>query len=57
MTFKVALPVPIYRLFEYLAPEGINLEMIKPGTALPNHWSCPTYGAQKQDFLLLEDSL
>ena len=34
LIFKVALPVPIYRLFDYLAPEGINLDMIKPGVRL-----------------------
>ena len=26
--------LPIYRLFDYLAPEGINLDMIKPGVRL-----------------------
>ena len=39
---------------------GDDVWQIQPGTAfvqLPNHWSCPNCGAQKQDFLLLEDSL
>ena len=39
---------------------GDDVWQIQPCTAfgqLPNHWNCPTCGAQKQDFLLLEDSL
>ena len=29
--FKVAISIPVYRLFDYLAPENIALDSIKPG--------------------------
>ena len=34
LIFKVALPVPLYRLFDYLAPEGVDGALIKPGVRL-----------------------
>ncbi len=29
--FRVALPLPIFRLFDYLAPENIDISQVKPG--------------------------
>ena len=29
--FKVAISIPVYSLFDYLAPEGVALDSIKPG--------------------------
>ena len=34
LIFKVALPVPLYRLFDYLPPEGVDGTLIKPGVRL-----------------------
>jgi len=34
LIFKVALPVPLYRLFDYLPPEGVDGALIKPGVRL-----------------------
>ena len=51
MIFKVALPVPLYRLFDYLAPEGVNLDMIKPGVRLE-----VPFGKGKKTAFLIEIS-
>ncbi len=32
--FRVAVPVPLYRLFDYLPPHGINPLSVRPGTRL-----------------------
>jgi primosomal protein N' (replication factor Y) len=32
--FRVAIPVPIYRLFDYLAPDDVELDNVKPGMRL-----------------------
>ncbi|MDD5461086.1 MAG: primosomal protein N' [Methylococcales bacterium] len=34
LIFKVAIPVPVYRLFDYLAQENIELDNVKPGVRL-----------------------
>ena len=34
LIFRVAIPVPLYRLFDYLAPDNIELDNIKPGVRL-----------------------
>ena len=34
LIFRVAIPVPVYRLFDYLAPENAELDNIKPGVRL-----------------------
>ncbi|MDD5411863.1 MAG: primosomal protein N', partial [Methylobacter sp.] len=34
LIFRVAIPIPIYRLFDYLAPDDIDLSNIKPGIRL-----------------------
>ena len=34
LIFRVAFPVPLYRLFDYLAPDQIELDNIKPGVRL-----------------------
>ena len=34
LIFKVAIPVPVYRLFDYLAPDVIDLHNVKPGVRL-----------------------
>ncbi|MDD1619027.1 MAG: primosomal protein N' [Methylococcaceae bacterium] len=34
LIFKVAIPVPVYRLFDYLAPDNVELDNIKPGVRL-----------------------
>lgn len=34
LIFRVAIPIPIYRLFDYLAPDDIDLTSIKPGIRL-----------------------
>ena len=34
LIFRVAIPVPIYRLFDYLAPDNVELDNIKPGMRL-----------------------
>ena len=34
LIFRVAIPVPIYRLFDYLAPDDVELVNIKPGVRL-----------------------
>jgi len=34
LIFRVAIPVPIYRLFDYLAPDNVELDNIKPGVRL-----------------------
>ena len=34
LIFRVAIPVPLYRLFDYLAPDNIELDSIKPGVRL-----------------------
>jgi len=31
LIFKVAISIPVYRLFDYLAPEDVVLDSIKPG--------------------------
>ncbi len=34
LIFRVAIPVPVYRLFDYLAPVDVELDNIKPGVRL-----------------------
>jgi len=34
LIFRVAIPVPVYRLFDYLAPDNVELDSIKPGVRL-----------------------
>ena len=34
LIFRVAIPVPVYRLFDYLAPDNVELDNIKPGVRL-----------------------
>ena len=34
LIFRVAIPVPLYRLFDYLVPDDIELDRIKPGVRL-----------------------
>ena len=34
LIFRVAIPVPIYRVFDYLAPDNVELDNIKPGVRL-----------------------
>ena len=34
LIFRVAIPVPIYCLFDYLAPDNIELDNVKPGMRL-----------------------
>lgn len=34
LIFRVAIPVPVYRLFDYLAPDAIDLHNVKPGVRL-----------------------
>ena len=34
MIFKVAIPVPIYRVFDYLAPADIAVESLELGVRL-----------------------
>jgi len=34
LIFRVAIPVPIYRIFDYLAPDNVELDNIKPGVRL-----------------------
>ena len=34
LIFRVAIPVPLYRLFDYLAPDDVELDNIKPGMRL-----------------------
>ena len=34
LIFRVAIPVPVYRLFDYLAPDQVELDNIKPGVRL-----------------------
>ncbi|MFA6164928.1 MAG: primosomal protein N', partial [Methylobacter sp.] len=34
LIFRVAIPIPIHRLFDYLAPDNIELANIKPGIRL-----------------------
>ncbi len=34
LIFKVAIPVPVYCLFDYLAPDNVELDNIKPGVRL-----------------------
>ena len=34
LIFRVAIPVPVYRLFDYFAPENVELDNIKPGVRL-----------------------
>jgi primosomal protein N' (replication factor Y) len=34
LIFRVAIPVPIYRLFDYLAPDNVELDNVKPGVRL-----------------------
>jgi primosomal protein N' (replication factor Y) len=34
LIYRVAIPVPIYRLFDYLAPDNVELDGIKPGVRL-----------------------
>ncbi|MFZ2171332.1 MAG: primosomal protein N' [Methylococcaceae bacterium] len=48
LIFRVALPVPIYRLFDYLAPDNVELDNIKPGVRL----EVPFGNGKKIAFLL-----
>ena len=34
LIFRVAIPVPVYRLFDYLAPENSGSDHVKPGVRL-----------------------
>ena len=34
LIFRVAIPVPVYRLFDYLAPNDVDMDNIKPGVRL-----------------------
>ncbi|MDD5631413.1 MAG: primosomal protein N', partial [Methylococcales bacterium] len=34
LIFRVAIPVPVYRLFDYLAPDNVELDNVKPGVRL-----------------------
>ena len=34
LIFRVAIPVPVYRLFDYLVPDVIDLHNVKPGVRL-----------------------
>jgi len=34
LIFRVAIPLPVYRLFDYLAPDNAELANIKPGVRL-----------------------
>lgn len=34
LIFRVAIPVPVYSLFDYLAPDNVELDNIKPGMRL-----------------------
>ena len=34
LIFKVAIPVPVYRLFDYLAPDNVGPDQVKPGVRL-----------------------
>ena len=34
LIFRVAIPIPVYRLFDYLAPANIELDRIEPGMRL-----------------------
>lgn len=43
LIFRVAIPAPLYRLFDYLPPDGIDLNGIKPGLRL-----CVPFGKHKK---------
>ena len=47
--FRVAIPVPVYRLFDYLAPADLDLKAIKPGVRLE-----VPFGKSKKIAYLLE---
>ena len=32
--FNIALPVPMHRIFDYLPPEGLEIEGIQPGVRI-----------------------
>ena len=49
LIFRVAIPVPVYRLFDYLGPENAGLDNIKPGVRLE-----VPFGAGKKIAFLLE---
>lgn len=49
LIFKVAIPVPVYRLFDYLAPDNVELNNIKPGVRLE-----VPFGKSKKIAFLLE---
>jgi primosomal protein N' (replication factor Y) len=34
LIFRVAIPIPVYGLFDYLAPDNIELDNVKPGVRL-----------------------
>ena len=34
LIFRVAIPVPVYHLFDYLAPDDVELDNVKPGVRL-----------------------
>ena len=47
--FRVAIPVPVYRLFDYIAPADLDLKAIKPGVRLE-----VPFGKSKKIAYLLE---
>ena len=49
LIFRVAIPVPVYRLFDYLAPENVELDNVKPGVRLE-----VPFGVGKKIAFLLE---
>ncbi|MGR8999722.1 MAG: primosomal protein N' [Gammaproteobacteria bacterium] len=49
LIFRVAIPVPVYRLFDYLAPDDVELDNIKPGVRLE-----VPFGLGKKIAVLLE---
>lgn len=48
LIFRVAIPVPVYSLFDYLAPDNVELDNIKPGMRL----EVPFGKAKKIAFLI-----
>ena len=49
LIFRVAIPVPVYRLFDYLAPDDVELDNVKPGVRLE-----VPFGKGKKIAVLLE---
>jgi primosomal protein N' (replication factor Y) len=48
LIFRVAVPVPLFRLFDYLAPDALDLDGVKPGARL-----CVPFGKGKKTAYLI----